>query len=126
MSGKKMNYRQVAQKAAQSDDIPISRGDVICSMVVNGKMKHLYSMKRPEMTDEEYDKEVNRCKNLYPKIGKWVKRDPYDDVVIQDIDSSFASDDLDKPDNSDDLDRLAESHDSYDSDDNEFASSDDY
>jgi len=126
MSGEKMNYRQMALKALPTDDVPVARGEIIYSMVVKGKMKHLYNMRRPEMTDEEYEKEFNRCKNLLPKVGRWVKPDPYDDVIIPDIESSYASDDLDKLDLSDDLDRLAESHDSHDSDDDGFASSDDY
>lgn len=133
-----MNYRSIAMKAVNTSNdqhFDLEKGDVLHSMFVKGKLKHLYNIKRNEISQEEYDKEVIRCKNLVPITGKWVKSDPYDDIVLNlDNDtSSFASDDLDKPDSSDELDHLESlsyhsdhHYDSQHNSDDDYEFSDDY
>ena len=126
MSGWDMNYRRVAMKSNQRNDGYVPKDNVVDSTVENRKAAHLCKMMKRGMTEEEYEKEYRRCKNLVPRVEKWVRPDPYDDIIINfDNSSSFASDDLDKPDSSDELNGIVRS-DSNESDDDDVALSDDY
>ena len=117
-----MNYKDIVAKPSPNN--PILTEERLAAIEINGKMKHLYNISHKNMTDEEYEKDYKRCWNLCPvKWNSWTtKTQPHDDIILN-VETSFSSDDLDKPDSKelDELDQLIDPDEDY-SDDFVFSS----